>query len=190
MYVFVCCTSRFCPFFQNIARVLSCLCRMFSQFHELHPSYSNVPVLLQVTYIISFLLFSTFLALQIQINFQFLSLDNSYTIIRKSCQIPLFLFRYYMACELTVTIASGTVKILILTGMTLILLFFILWMDEIKDQNAKVIELASVCALIFSYLTSLFIQLTGLAIDLYIFIFLAAFLVAGILQIKPYSLRF
>jgi len=38
-----------------------------------------------------------------------------------------------MACELTVTIASGTVKILILTGMTLILLFFILWMDEIKD---------------------------------------------------------
>ena len=38
-----------------------------------------------------------------------------------------------MACELTATITSGTVKTLILTGMTLILLFFILWMDEIKD---------------------------------------------------------
>jgi hypothetical protein len=105
---------------------------IFSHPHPLHASIT-VPIHLEAIYIISFLLMSTFIALQIQINFEFLALDKSYTIIRKSCQVPLFLFRYYMACELAVTLTSGTIMMLILAVMTVAILGFILWMDEVRD---------------------------------------------------------
>lgn len=39
------------------------------------------------------------------------------------------MYRYYMTCELVVTLTSGTLMMVVLAGMTFAYFGFVLWMD-------------------------------------------------------------
>ena len=99
-------------------------------------------------------------------------------------------FLYFMVCEAIVTVTDGTLEAISLTFLTIAQLFFVFIKDEQWEENAKLIEISCLTVILSSFLVLYIMLVFKITVELYAFLLLQPFLVAGVLQIKPYSLRF
>jgi hypothetical protein len=95
-----------------------------------------------------------------------------------------------MISEFFVAAATEPLRSIAVGGTLLGVLVFVLWKDEHLEEIGKLVELAGLAVNILGYLMVLAMVATRGSIPLYSYLALVPFLVGGILQLKPYSLRF
>lgn len=152
--------------------------------------YTTYNIYIQALAILSFGLFATLVLAQTFFNFDFIPHKKEFRRIKRSSFMPVAIIAYLILNEALAYFLIDITQLVVL-DLTSALLLVLFWLkDEQVTEKMKLIELSFLGTNLLALLMVNIIFFTNQDLSLLLFFFLSTFLVAGLMQVKTYSLKF